>query len=97
MVVVHFLLKRLPGVDGVVDGWDPNPKDIINKAHIEVYGMSVCITTVVFVGGEANSRNGGGGQGAHGHTVDLVPVGINEGEIVIVKDDRQGIGDCLAG
>jgi hypothetical protein len=65
MVVVHFVLKGLPRVDGVVDGWDPNPKDIINKTHIKVYCISVCTATVVFVGGEEIFSNGGGGRGAH--------------------------------
>jgi hypothetical protein len=79
-----------------MDGWNPNTKDIINKAYIKIYRIIVFIAAVVFVGGEEEGSNGWRGRGAHSHTVDLVSVRITEGEVVVAKDDRQGIEDCLA-
>jgi hypothetical protein len=96
MVVIHFILKGLPRVDRVMNGWNPNPKDIINKAYIKIYRIIVFIAAVVFVGGEEEGSNGWRGRSTHSHTVDLVPVCITEGELVVAKDDRQDIKDCLA-
>jgi hypothetical protein len=42
-----------------MDGWDPNPKDIINKAYIKVDRIIVFIAAVVFVGGEEEGSSGG--------------------------------------
>jgi hypothetical protein len=79
-----------------MDGWDPNPKDIIKKAYIKVDHIIVFIAAVVFVGDEEEGSNGWRGWGAHSHTIDLMPGRITEGEVVVAKDDRQGIEDCLA-
>jgi hypothetical protein len=70
-----------------MEGWNPNSENIINKAYVKVYRIIVFIAAVVFVGSEEEGSDGGRGRGAHSHTVDLVPIRITEGEVIVAKDD----------
>jgi hypothetical protein len=79
-----------------MEGWNPNSENIINKVYVKMYRIIMFSATVVFVGSEEEGRDGGRGWGAHSYTVDLVPICITKGEVIVAKDDRQGIKDCLA-